>query len=124
MISNAQYEVTARSSGTFGRVLLSSRNHHFVIDGPVANGCPGEALTPVEQFLSSIAACGVELIEVIGRSEHIPVDSAVVSIHTTSGRKRNEYRGVTVLESVTIDVTLHGPDQQQAEMLVERFKGR
>jgi uncharacterized OsmC-like protein len=124
MISNAQYEVTARSSGTFGRVLLSSRNHHFVIDGPVANGCPGEALTPVEQFLSSIAACGVELIEVIGRSEHIPVDSAVVAIHTTSGRKRNEYRGVTVLESVTIDVTLHGPDQQQAEMLVERFKGR
>jgi uncharacterized OsmC-like protein len=124
MHESAQYMVTAQSSGTFGRVLCSSRNHHFVIDGPVANGCPGEAVTPVEQFLSSVAACGVELIEVIARQENIEVDDARVEISTTSGRQKDAGRGVTTLESVSISVSLTGPSQQEAELLVERFKGR
>jgi hypothetical protein len=41
-----QYELQARSTETFGRVLCSARTHHFVVDGPVQNGCPGEAITP------------------------------------------------------------------------------
>ena len=35
-----QYEARAVSTDTFGRVLCSARNHHFVIDGPEQNGCP------------------------------------------------------------------------------------
>lgn len=124
MTASPQYEITARSTGTFGRVLCTSRNHHFIVDGPVTNGCPGEAITPVEQFLSSVAACGVELIEVIAGNENIPLDSATVVISTTSGRQRNEDKGVTLLESVAIDVTLSGPDLATAETLVEGFKGR
>ncbi len=124
MNASPQYEITARSTGTFGRVLCTIRNHHFIVDGPVTNGCPGEAITPVEQFLSSVAACGVELIEVIAGNENIPLDSATVVISTTSGRQRNEEKGVTLLESVAIDVTLSGPDLTTAETLVEGFKGR
>ena len=30
-----RYEVAARSTDVFGRVLCSARDHHFVIDGPV-----------------------------------------------------------------------------------------
>ena len=124
MHESAQYSVQARSSGTFGRVLLSARNHHFVIDGPVSNGCPGEALTPVEQFLASVAACGVELIEVIARQESVPLRSADVRISTTSGRTKRDDHGVTTLENVAINVHLEGPDQAAAETLVEKFKGR
>ena len=124
MNESAQYSIAARSSGTFGRVLLSARNHHFVIDGPVTNGCPGEALTPVEQFLASVAACGVELIEVIAKQENVPLRSADVRISTTSGRVRREGHGVTTLEAVSIDVRLDGPAQADAETLVEKFKGR
>lgn len=120
----AQYSVEARSSGTFGRVLLSARHHHFVIDGPVTNGCPGEALTPVEQFLSSVAACGVELIEVIARQESIPLRTANVRIATTAGRTKHDDPAVTTLQTVSIDVQLDGPDQAAAESLVEKFKGR
>ena len=50
------YTVQARSTDTFGRVLCHTRNHHFIVDGPVQNGCPGEALTPAELFLAGIAA--------------------------------------------------------------------
>src|SRR5215469_9329924 len=48
----SDYNVTARSTDVFGRVLCGVRDHHFVIDGPVQNGAPGEEVTPVEVFLS------------------------------------------------------------------------
>src|SRR5881394_3490915 len=60
-----EYDISARSTSTFGRVLCSARTHHFIVDGPVQNGCPGEEVTPPEAFLASIAACGVELVHVI-----------------------------------------------------------
>ena len=63
------YAIAARSTDTFGRVLCSARAHHFIIDGPVQNGCPGEELTPPEAFLAGVAACGVELIQVLGRQQ-------------------------------------------------------
>src|SRR3546814_5466390 len=63
------YAVSARSTDTFGRVLCGARNHQFVIDGPVQNGCPGEELTPPEVFLSGVASCGVELLQVLARQE-------------------------------------------------------
>src|SRR6266704_337075 len=58
-----EYAAQAASTDTFGRVLCSARNHHFVVDGPVQNGCPGEAINPAELFLSGVAACGVELVQ-------------------------------------------------------------
>lgn len=48
----SDYDVTARSTDIFGRVLCGMRGHHFIIDGPVQNGAPGEEVTPVEAFLS------------------------------------------------------------------------
>src|SRR5215471_5513831 len=63
-----EYEARATSTGVFGRVLCSARNHYFVVDGPVQNGCPGEEVTPAEIFLAGVAACGVELVQVLARS--------------------------------------------------------
>jgi len=63
------YRADAKSTDTFGRVLCSAREQHFVMDGPVWNGCPGEALTPGEAFLAAVAACGVELAQVIARED-------------------------------------------------------
>jgi len=60
-----EYAAQAASTDAFGRVLTSARNHHFVVDGPVQNGCPGEAITPDELFLASVASCGVELVQVL-----------------------------------------------------------
>jgi hypothetical protein len=46
-----QYELQARSTETFGRVLCSARTHHFVVDGPIQNGCPGEAITVLATWI-------------------------------------------------------------------------
>ena len=68
-----EYDVAARTTDVFGRVLCSARTHHFVVDGPVQNGCPGEEITPPELFLSSVAACGVELVQVIARDSNVAI---------------------------------------------------
>src|SRR5258707_14143826 len=75
-----QYELQARSTETFGRVLCSARTNHFVADGPIQNGCPGEAITPGELFLSGVAACGVELVQVLARAQHVPLQASSVHI--------------------------------------------
>ena len=74
------YNVQARSTDTFGRVFCSARHHHFVVDGPVQNGCPGEAIGPAELFLAGIGACGVELVQVIAREQQLPLATVNVEI--------------------------------------------
>jgi len=117
-----QYEVRAVSSGIFGRVLCSAREQHFVIDGPVQNGCPGEALTPAEAFLSGVASCGVELIEVFARRDSIPLDRVEVSIAGTLDRSRPVRPDLTVLNTVLMDIRLHGVTPDQGSRLIEEFK--
>jgi uncharacterized OsmC-like protein len=119
-----EYDVTARSTEVFGRVLCGVRDHHFIIDGPVQNGCPGEEVTPVEVFLSAVAACGVELIHAIARDQQVPLRSVAVRMHGTLDRAKQVRSDVTTLNSVAIDFTLSGVDDAHAAALVEGFKRR
>ena len=118
------YSVNAASTETFGRVLTSARNHHFVVDGPVQNGCPGEALTPVELFLAGVATCGVELVSVIAKAEGIPVSHVAVEIQGIIDRSRPVRSDVSLFNSVRLDFRIKGISQQQGDLLVEKFKGR
>lgn len=118
------YAVSARSTDTFGRVLCSTRNHHFVVDGPVQNGCPGEAITPAELFLAGVGACGVELLHVIARDEQVPLRSVNVEISGTLDRGNPVRRDVTVFNSVHLRFDLKGVTQAQGAALIDKFKGR
>ena len=119
-----EYDVAARSTDVFGRVMCSVRDHHYVIDGPVQNGCPGEEVTPVEAFLSAVAACGVELIHVIAKTENKPLDRVAVKIHGWSDRAKQTRTDVATLNGVSLDITLWGTDDASAAALVESFKRR
>jgi uncharacterized OsmC-like protein len=119
-----EYDIAARSTDVFGRVLCSARDHHFIVDGPVQNGCPGEEITPVEMFLSSVAACGVELVHVIARDQKTPVDRVSVRIHGMVDRARQSRADVTTLNSVRLDFTVNGTDDASAAALIEGFKRR
>jgi uncharacterized OsmC-like protein len=118
------YSVAARSTDTFGRVLCSARDHHFVVDGPVQNGCPGEELTPAELFLAGVASCGVELVHVFARQEELPLERVAVSVSGEMDLDSPVREDVTVFNTVRVDFTLAGVDTEEAEQLVERFKGR
>ena len=119
-----QYRVHARSTDTFGRVLAGCRQHHFVVDGPVENGCPGEAITPAELFLGGVAACGVELLQVIARDRGDALEAVEAEIEGTIDRATPVREDVTVFNSVRLSLTLRGVEQDQARRLVEAFKAR
>lgn len=119
-----EYDISARSTPVFGRVMCSARNHHFIVDGPVQNGCPGEELTPPELFLSSIAACGVELVHVIARDEKKHVDSVELRVHAIVDRAKQARTDFTTFNRVELDFVLSGTDGQTAAALVEGFKRR
>jgi uncharacterized OsmC-like protein len=119
-----EYSAGARSTDAFGRVLCSAREHHFVIDGPIWNGCPGEALTPGEAFLASVAACGVELTQVIGRDDGIDIGPVKVRIHGVVDREHPVRDDLTVFNRVEMRFEISGVDENQAQSLVERMGRR
>ena len=119
-----EYDVAARTTDVFGRVLCQARTHHFVVDGPVQNGCPGEELTPPEVFLSAVASCGVELVQVIARDTKVNIGPVSVAIHGIVDRSRQARTDVTLFNTITVDFTVHGTDSASAAALVEGFKRR
>ncbi len=119
-----EYEVEAHSTDTFGRVLASARAHHFVVDGPVQNGCPGEEVTPPELFLSAVASCGVELLHVIARDEGVPLERVAVRIRGTVDRGNQPRTDVTLFTAVGLSFQLAGTPATRAAALVEGFKRR
>jgi uncharacterized OsmC-like protein len=119
-----EYDIAARSTPVFGRVMCSARDHHFIVDGPVQNGCPGEEITPPELFLTAIAACGVELVHVIAKGENKSIDSVEVKVHGTVDRARQPRADVTTFNRVELDFVVSGTDGQTAAALVEGFKRR
>jgi uncharacterized OsmC-like protein len=119
-----EYRAEARSTDAFGRVLCNARDHHFVIDGPVWNGCPGEALTPGEAFLAGVAACGVELVEVIAADDGTPVDKVEVSIHGVVDREHPVRDDLTVFNRIRMRFQIAGVGDEQAASLVERVGRR
>jgi Predicted redox protein, regulator of disulfide bond formation len=119
-----EYTVNAATTDTFGRVLTSARNQHLVVDGPVQNGCPGEAITPAELFLAGVATCGAELVQVIAKAEAVPLRSVAVTIRGVMDRAKPVRPDVTLFNSVDIRFMMKGVSDQQARTLVEAFKGR
>lgn len=119
-----RYEVRARSTDTFGRVLCSCRSHHFVVDGPVENRCPGEAVTPGELFLAGIASCGVELLQVLARKQHFPLAAVDVGISGEMDLSNPIHPEYSLFNSVRLSFRLHGVTAEQGAHLVSDFKRR
>lgn len=118
------YEVHARSTETFGRVLCNCRNHHFVVDGPAQNRCPGEAITPAELFLAGIATCGVELLQVFARKQHFPLEGVQVDVSGIMDLSNPIHADFTLFNSVRLSFRLQGVTNEQGAHLVADFKRR
>src|SRR5581483_1707291 len=120
----ADYLVRSTSTSTFGRVLLSARDQHLVVDGPAQNGCPGEALTPAELFLGGVATCAVELVEVLARQHGIALAGLEAEMSGVIDRAHEVRADVTVFRSAALRFVFRGVGDEDAARLVEEFKGR
>jgi organic hydroperoxide reductase OsmC/OhrA len=119
-----EYEAAARSTDTFGRVMATCREHHFIVDGPVQNGCPGEEVTPAELFLAAVASCGVELLHVIARDQGVPLRRTAVKAWGRVDRGAQAHPDLTTFNAVRLSFTMQGADSAQAAALIEGFKRR
>ena len=119
-----EYSVQAASTDTFGRVLATTRSHHFVVDGPVSNGCPGEAVSPAELFLAGVATCGVELIQVIAKEKGIALAAVGADIKGTQDRSKPPRADVSLFNSVRLQFRMKGVTEPQGRELVDAFKRR
>jgi len=118
------YDAEARSTDVFGRVLCSAREQHFVIDGPPWNDCPAEALTPGEAFLAAIAACGVELVQVLAARDGVEVGAVHVSIHGVVEPDNPVREDMTVFNRIRMTFTIAGVSEAQAAALAAGVAGR
>jgi uncharacterized OsmC-like protein len=116
------YEAHAETTSTFGRVSCAVRQHRLTVDGPVQNGCPGEAPTPGELFLTAAAACGAEVLQVLARDANVPLESVTVTVRGTIDRERQPHAHVTVFTEVDLRLRLRGPSPAQAADLVAGFQ--
>jgi uncharacterized OsmC-like protein len=122
MSNQRDYRVHARSTEVFGRVGCRARPHEIHNDGPVPNGCAGEELTPPEAFLAGVAACGVELIQVLGKQqgyENVHVDAQIHGHIDRDNPVRTDY---TVFNAVSLDLRIRGVTHETAFELAEQFK--
>jgi uncharacterized OsmC-like protein len=119
-----EYQIQAGLTDTFGRLICDTRHHHFVVDGPAHNGCPGEALTPPEIFLAGIITCGVELVQVFAREKNLSLRSATGVISATLDRSSQARSDLTLFNSVRLDFTLTGVSHEEGNQLVGAFKAR
>ena len=118
------YEAHAETTATFGRVAASVRHHGITVDGPVQNGCPGEAPTPGELFLLAAAACGAEVLQVLARDDGVPLEHVNVEVRGTIDPAQQPHSHVTVFSTVNLTLTLRGPNAVEAAALVAGFQRR
>jgi uncharacterized OsmC-like protein len=123
-VSVREYNVGARSTDVLGRVLCTAREHQFLVDGPVQNGCRGEELTPPELFLAAVASCGVELVQVIARDEGRSIGPIKLSVEGKVDRSRQPRTDVTVFNAMRMRFTIAGTDADAARALVDGFRRR
>src|ERR1051326_7945569 len=107
------YQTRAKSTDTFGRVLVSARDQHLIVDSPAQNGCPGEAIGPAELFLSGVAACGVELIHVLAKDSNVPLRSVTATIEASQDRSAPVRPDVSLFNTVRINFELGGVTHEQ-----------
>jgi uncharacterized OsmC-like protein len=74
--------------------------------------------------MAAIAACGVELVEVIAADDELPVGRVQVSIHGVVDRENPICEDMTVFNRVRLDYEIAGLTAQQAADVVGRVNRR
>ena len=108
--------VQSTTTHVHGRTLNSAGVHHWIIAGPSR---PNEEIVSMEAFLAGISSCATHLVEDFAEEEGIPLQRVTVDIRAE--RPKSEPHR---FDHIDLRVEMIGPSQEQAEHLVERFKGR
>src|SRR5215469_4732023 len=108
--------IHARALDTRGRFLVSARQNHFVSDAKASAGGPGEAVQAGELLLSSLASCGLALVQKEADARGVRLAQAEVSVSF----ERDPEDG-TRYRAISLEFALGGVPQPTAQALVDAF---
>src|SRR3989441_9085454 len=109
--------VRSSNSGVIGRARSEARGYRLLLDS--SSKAKPDAFTNSEAFLAGISSCGVTLIEGHARETGIPIRGLDVTIEGDRAASDS-----TRFASITMTFVIRGVSQEQAESLVETYRGR
>jgi uncharacterized OsmC-like protein len=112
------YQARCYSSGTAGRSICNARSHHWVSESP-----GGEALGAGEMFCASMAACAVNMVERIARTEQRALDSMDVSVAVYTDKDKPA-GDVSIYDAARVQFEMWGVSDDDAKFLVKTWKSR
>ncbi len=108
--------VIGRTIDEPGRFLITAGRNHFLSDAKASDGGKAEAVQAGELLLSSLASCGLNIIQRQARETGVALTSANLAV--TFKRDPDDK---TRYEYIKLHARLAGVDQPTAETLVEAF---
>lgn len=112
------YEARSYSMGIAGRSICNARNHHWV-----AENTGGEAVGAGELFCASIAACAVNMVEMIAKNEARPL--AGMEVKVGAYRDSDTPPGdVSLYDAVRVEFEMWGVSHEDAKFFVKAWKQR
>ena len=73
---------------------------------------------------AGVAACGVELVQVLARAQQVPLRAATVAIRAVLDPSKRVRPEVSLFNAVRLHFHLKGVTQEQGTQLIEDFKRR
>lgn len=123
--SLATANVQSQLSGVPGRAIASARGHHVIVDSPLPLGGPNEELNPVDLLLGALATCATFVCETIAGEQEIPLTTITAAVEGDFNP-----RGVCGdpvdphIQTFRVKLTMSGPTDEQAQILVRAFQQR
>ena len=108
-------EQAAAIAGREGRATSNDGKIDLKISPPGSNG---EGTNPEQLFAAGYAACFGQAIKAHARSEKVNIDSENLKVDGTINLHKDDEKGIYI--DVTLDVTVPGASQEQAETLVKK----
>ena len=106
------------SSGTPGRAICNSRNHHFIADE-----FDGDEVTAGEYFLAGLTACAVNMIERVATESELALQKLDVRAEGVYERNQKT-KSVTLFNTVKMRFKFVGVCEEDAETLVATYHQR
>ena len=116
---------TAHLSNFYGRAILSTRGHHFIVDSPPTLEGPNEELNPIDLLMSALASCGAFICEAVARENDIVLQQVKVSAAGDF-----DPRGIcgepvkSKVQAFRVKLTLQGPTPDEARLIADSFTQR
>ena len=117
--------VSSQLTANRGRAIVSARGHHLVIDSPLPLGGPNEEINPVDLLLSALGTCATFVCETVAIEQNIPLSTITAKVEGDF-----DPRGVCGdpvdprVQVFRVELKMHGPNDEQAQMLVKAFQTR